>query len=70
MLQYSEGEADISDDELQSLKVDWQVVKVRRHIPMRHIPMATYTHHGGHIPIMGKCLMGPMRHLPIGDIYP
>ena len=43
---------------------------VRRHIPMRHIPMATYTHHGGHIPIMGKCLMGPMRHLPIGDIYP
>ena len=27
MLQYSEGEADISDDELQSLKVDWQVVK-------------------------------------------
>ena len=26
-LQYSEGEADISDDELQSLKVDWQVVK-------------------------------------------
>ena len=25
MLQYSEGEADISDDELQSLKVNWQV---------------------------------------------
>ena len=27
MLQYSEGEADISDDELQSLKVDWQVIE-------------------------------------------
>ena len=26
-LQYSEGEADISDDELQSLKVDWQVIE-------------------------------------------
>ena len=27
MLQYPEGEADISDDELQSLKVDWQVIE-------------------------------------------
>ena len=27
MFQYSEGEADISDDELQSLKVDWQVIE-------------------------------------------
>ena len=27
MLQYSEGEADISDAELQSLKVDWQVIE-------------------------------------------
>ena len=27
ILQYSEGEADISDDELQSLKVDWQVIE-------------------------------------------
>ena len=27
MLQYSEGEAEISDDELQSLKVDWQVIE-------------------------------------------
>ena len=26
-LQYSEGEAEISDDELQSLKVDWQVIE-------------------------------------------
>ena len=26
-LQYSEGEADISDAELQSLKVDWQVIE-------------------------------------------
>ena len=27
ILQYSECEADISDDELQSLKVDWQVIE-------------------------------------------
>ena len=27
MFQYSEGEADISDDELQSLKVDLQVIE-------------------------------------------
>ena len=27
MFQYSEGEAEISDDELQSLKVDWQVIE-------------------------------------------
>ena len=26
-MQYSEGEADISDAELQSLKVDWQVIE-------------------------------------------
>ena len=27
ILQYSEGEDHISDDELQSLKVDWQVIE-------------------------------------------
>ena len=36
MLQYSEGEADISDDELQSLKVDWQVIEY--HWIMNTIP--------------------------------
>ena len=59
---------------LVSIKTFGPKKMVRRHIPMRHIPMATYTHHGRHIPIMGKCLMGPRatfthrRHLPIDSI--
>ena len=59
---------------LNYLKIKYvQMQMVRRHVPMRHIPMATYTHHGEHIPIMGKCLMGPRatfthrRHLPIAS---
>ena len=42
-LQYSEGEADISDDELQSLKVDWQVIEY--HWSLNTIPNCVLVYH-------------------------
>ena len=43
MLQYSEGEADISDDELHSLKVDWQVIK--NHWILNSFPNCVLAYH-------------------------
>ena len=42
MFQYSEGEAEIFEDELQSLKVDWQVIE--NHWIMNTIPNCVFVY--------------------------